>query len=159
MRNMRLIPGVQSSFLERDFITTFEGKDFSGFVWCCDLFAQALDDLAREGHLLGVGFGEFAAPRPKTVLEPDTDVRAHGGGLRGNAQLAGAGAEHGPAIAVAEETVGRPLHMSDVFGMRADAAEQAEHRLNEERRLDQLAIGEMREIVKMGNVVAFKLED
>src|SRR5579883_2411892 len=48
--------------------------------------------------------------------------------------------------------------MGDVFGMRADAAEQAKHGLHEEGRLDQLAIGEMGEIVEMRDVVTFEFE-
>src|SRR6185312_5188802 len=42
--------------------------------------------------------------------------------------------------------------------MRADAAENAEHSLHEQRRLDEPALQEMREIVKMGGVVALELE-
>jgi hypothetical protein len=42
--------------------------------------------------------------------------------------------------------------------MRADAAEDAEHGLHQERRLDQLAFGEMSEVVQVANVVAFELE-
>ena len=42
--------------------------------------------------------------------------------------------------------------------MRADAAEDAEHALHQERRLDQLAFGEMSEVVQVTDVVAFELE-
>ena len=42
--------------------------------------------------------------------------------------------------------------------MRADAAEDAEHGLHEERRLDQPALEEVGEIVEMGRVVALELE-
>jgi hypothetical protein len=42
--------------------------------------------------------------------------------------------------------------------MRADAAEDAEHRLDEERRLDEAAVGEVRERVEMADVVALDLE-
>ena len=45
-----------------------------------------------------------------------------------------------------------------VVGMRADAAENAEHRLHEQRRLHEPAIEEMREIVKVPGVVALELE-
>ena len=48
--------------------------------------------------------------------------------------------------------------MRDVLGMGADAAEDAEHALHEERRLDQAAIGEMGERVEMADVVALDLE-
>ncbi len=42
--------------------------------------------------------------------------------------------------------------------MRPDAAEDAKHRLHEQRRLDEPALQEMGEIVKMGGVVALELE-
>jgi hypothetical protein len=48
--------------------------------------------------------------------------------------------------------------MGDVFRMRANAAKQAEHRLHEEGRLHQPAVGEVGEIVEMGDVVAFELK-
>src|SRR5436190_19487792 len=48
--------------------------------------------------------------------------------------------------------------MRDVFRMRADAAENAEHGLDEERRLHQAAIGEMTQRVQVPDVVALDLE-
>ena len=42
--------------------------------------------------------------------------------------------------------------------MRANAAEKAEHRLHEDRRLDQAAVEEMPQRVKMADVIAFDLE-
>ena len=42
--------------------------------------------------------------------------------------------------------------------MRTDAAEDAEDRLHEERRLDELALEEMRQRVEMTDVVALELE-
>ncbi len=69
-----------------------------------------------------------------------------------------AGAQHRPVIIVAEQPVGGALHMHDVFGMRADAAQDAEHRLHEQRRLDQAAVEEMPQRVEMADVVALDLE-
>jgi hypothetical protein len=48
--------------------------------------------------------------------------------------------------------------MCIILSMRADAAEDAEHGLHQEGRLDQPAVGEMSEVVKMANVVALELE-
>ncbi len=48
--------------------------------------------------------------------------------------------------------------MHQVLRLRADAAENAEDRLDEERRLDDAAIGEMREVVEMADIVALELE-
>ena len=68
------------------------------------------------------------------------------------------GREHRPAIVVAEQAVGGLLHEHEIAHVGADAAEDAEDRLDEERRLDQPAVDEMREIVEMADVVAFVLE-
>src|SRR4029078_1532319 len=54
--------------------------------------------------------------------------------------------------------VGRASHMRNVFRMGADAAENTEHRLHEERRLHQPAVEEMFQAVEMSDVVAFELE-
>src|SRR5437763_1591561 len=48
--------------------------------------------------------------------------------------------------------------MHDVLGMRADSAEDAEHSLDEERRLDEAALEEMIEVVEVPGVVALELE-
>jgi len=48
--------------------------------------------------------------------------------------------------------------VQDVLGMGADAAENAEYRLHEQRRLDQAAIEEVREIVEVADVVALEFE-
>ena len=43
-------------------------------------------------------------------------------------------------------------------GCGADAAEDAEDRLDEQRRLDQAAVEEVRQVVQMADVVALELE-
>ena len=78
--------------------------------------------------------------------------------MRGDRQLVAAGAEHAPPVLVAEQAVGGALHVRDVLGMRADAAEDAEHALDEERRLDDAAIEEVRSRVQVPDVVALDLE-
>ena len=97
-------------------------------------------------------------PDQSEVLEPDADVAAHRGGHRGDGELIAAGAEHRPSVLLAEQTVGGALHMHDVLGMRADPAQDAEHGLDEQRRLDEAALEEVTEIVEMGGVVALELE-
>ena len=64
----------------------------------------------------------------------------------------------GPAILVAEQAVGGALHHHHVFRMRADAAEDAEHRLHEQRRLHEAAFEEVVQVVQVGDVVALELE-
>jgi hypothetical protein len=46
-------------------------------------------------------------------------------------QLIAARTEYAPAILVAEKAVGRALHVRNIVGMRADAAQDAEHTLDE----------------------------
>ena len=58
----------------------------------------------------------------------------------------------------AEQAIGGALHVHHILGVRADAAENAEHGLDEQRRLDQAAVKEMREVVEMAGVVALELE-
>ena len=123
-----------------------------------DLEPQPLDDLPRRAHLRGIRLGELAGSEPQAVLEPDAHVAAHRRRLRGDRQLVAAGAEHAPAVLVAEEPVGRALHVHDVLGMRADAAEDAEHALDEQRRLHDAAIEEMLGRVQVADVVALDLE-
>ena len=67
-------------------------------------------------------------------------------------------AEHRPVVGVAEQAIGGALHVHHVLGMRADAAADAEHRLDEERRLDQPAVEEVRRGVEVADVVALDLE-
>ena len=78
--------------------------------------------------------------------------------MRGDEHLVAAGAEHRPVVRVAEQAVGGALHVQHVLGMRADAAADAEHRLDEERRLDQPAVEEVRRGVEVADVVALDLE-
>src|SRR5262245_23849599 len=42
--------------------------------------------------------------------------------------------------------------------MRPDTSQNTEHRLDEERRLDQPALEEMRQVIEVRGVVAFELE-
>ena len=62
------------------------------------------------------------------------------------------------SILVAEQPVGGALHVQHVFRMRADAALQAEHGLDEQRRLHQALLEEVVEVVEMRGVVALELE-
>ena len=61
-------------------------------------------------------------------------------------------------VVVAEQFVGDVPHVHEVVGIGADAAEDAEDRLHEERRLHQSALQKMREVVQMADVVALELE-
>ena len=95
---------------------------------------------------------------PQRVLQPDPDVAAHDRAHRHERHLVAAGGEDRPGVVVAEQLVGDALHVDEVLRVGADAAEDAEDRLHEERRLDQPAVEEMRQIVEMADVVALELE-
>jgi hypothetical protein len=58
-------------------------------------------------------------------------------------QLIAARTEYAPAILVAEKAVGRALHVRNIVGMRADAAQDVEHALDEQRRLHDATIQEV----------------
>ena len=123
-----------------------------------DLEPQRLDDLTHRAHLRRVGFGELARPEPKAVFQADADVPAHRRRHRRDRKLIASGAEHAPAVLIAEEPIRGALHVGDVVGMRSDAAEDPEHALDEQRRLDHTALQEMRGRVQVADVVALDLE-
>ena len=66
--------------------------------------------------------------------------------------------QHRPPIILAEQLVGGALHEEQILEIGADAAENAEDQLQEDRRLEQAAIEAMGEIVEMADVVALVLE-
>ncbi|MNL15970.1 hypothetical protein D3C87_1369900 [compost metagenome] len=61
-------------------------------------------------------------------------------------------------VRVAEQAVGGTAHVRQVFWMATDAAAQTEHRLNENRRLEQPALQEVCGGVQMADVVAFNFK-
>src|SRR6516225_3809604 len=69
-----------------------------------------------------------------------------------------AGREDRPGIGIAKQLVGDPLHVDEVFGICADAAEDAENRLHEKWRLDQPPFEEVREVIEVADIVALELE-
>ena len=72
--------------------------------------------------------------------------------------LVAAGGQDRPLIVVAEQAGRRAPHVQQVLRIGADAAEDAEDRLHEERRLDQAAVEEVRQVVEVADVVALELE-
>ncbi len=144
--------------VEVDAVASLEREHLARLRRLGDLETEALDDLARQRHLLGVGFCQPAGAGPERILEADAHIAAHRSGHGGDGKLVAPGAQHRPVILVAEKAVGGAFHMDDVLGMRADAAEDAEHALHEERRLDQAAIDEIGAGVEMADVVALDLE-
>src|SRR5579875_911997 len=136
----------------------FNAKNLTRFVRRCHFQPKPFDNLARFFHLLRIALGKLTRTNPQTIFQPHAHVRAHCGGHRRNRQLVAPRAEHRPAVLIAEQAVRRSFHMHHIFRMRADAAQNAEHGLHEQRRLHQTALQEMRKIVKMPHIVAFKLK-
>src|SRR5882762_5145274 len=123
-----------------------------------DRKAKLLEDPPRLRDLGSIRFGELPAAEPQAVLESDADIAAHHRRHCGDEHLVAAGAQDRPIVSIAEQAVGSALHVQHVLGMRADAAADAEHRLDEQRRLEQPPLEEMRRSVEMADVVALDLE-
>ena len=125
-------------------VAALELEDLARLVGRGDLEAEALDDLARRRDLLGVRFGELARRR-STASPPARRGRCR----PSRPPCAAIGIWLRPAPST-DQWYSSPnsrsavrFMCSDVLGMRADAAEDAEHGLDEERRLDQAAVDEM----------------
>src|SRR5262249_47055611 len=109
-------------------------------------------------HLARVAFGQLARADPDRVFQANARVATHRDGLRSDRQLVAAGAQYAPLVVAAEQAIRGALHHRNVLGMRTDAAQDAEHRLDEKWRLDQPAVGEVPQRVEMADVVALDLE-
>src|SRR6185503_9158026 len=121
--------------LKSHIASPFEFEHLARVVGRSHREAELFQNAAHLRHLLGIGRGELAAADPQAVLQPDADVAAHHRRLRGNLHLRAPRAEHRPVVRVAEQAIGGALHVDHVLGMVADAAADAEHRLDEKRRL------------------------
>src|SRR5689334_21418243 len=138
--------------LESHISSSFQLEHFASLVGGRDRKAQLLQYSFRLAHLLGVSLCELAAPEPQAVFEADSHVAAHHRRHGGDEHLVAPGAEHRPVVGVAEQAVRRALHVHHVLGVRADAAADAEHRLDEQRRLDQAPLEEVRAGVEVADV-------
>src|SRR5688500_13665958 len=154
----RIIETQKARILETDIPASFELQHLPRVGRRGDRQPELLEHAARLADLLGVRPGELAAAQPQAVLEADAHVAAHHRRHGGDEHLVAAGAEHRPVVRVAEQAVGGALHVHHVLGMRADAAANAEHRLDEQRRLDQAPVEEVRRGVEVADVVALDFE-
>src|SRR5215467_12905525 len=123
-----------------------------------DLQRQVLEDGADAADLLGIALGELALADINRIFEPDPDIATHDRAHGDERHLVPSGREDRPLILIAEELVGDAPHMGEVLGIGADPAKDAEDRLHEERRLDEAALEEVREVIEMADIVAFELE-
>ena len=127
----------------------------AGVAMSSDSSPQDAPDLL---DLLGVALRQAPLLEVDRVLEADADVAAHDRPDGHEPRLVAARPEHGQLVVVAEQAVGDPLHVHQVLDVRADAAEDPEDRLHEQRRLDQPAVHEVGEVVEVAGVVALELE-
>src|ERR1700689_3150068 len=142
--------GYSVAALERQHLARFLGRR--------DFERQVFQDEADAPHLLRVRLGELALADIKRILEPDAHIAAHDRAHGDERQLVAAGGEDRPVVLIAEQLVSDAFHVAEIVGIGADAAEDAENGLDEERRLDQLAVEEMSERVEVPDVVAFELK-
>ena len=143
---------------ERDLVAALEFKDFACLVSRRDVKPQSFDDLSNLRHLIGIRCRELTGADPEAVFQADPHVTADRGRDRRDRHLRSAGAENRPAIIIAEQAIGRALHVQCVLGMWTDASADAQDGLDKERWLHQAAIEEMRGRVEMADVVALELE-
>ena len=61
-------------------------------------------------------------------------------------------------VVVPEQAIGGSLHVEQIFGIGADAAEYAKDGLHKERWLHEAAIEEVGEVIEVADVVALELE-
>ena len=145
--------------LETDIRSSFELEHLSRVVGRRDLQAELLDDRGAPSPTCSA-LDSASWPRPshrlsssptRTLPPIAADIAAIGIWLRPAPSTR-------PVVVVAEQAIGGALHVQHVLGMRADAAADAEHRLDEQRRLDQAALEEVRRRVQVADVVALDLE-
>src|ERR1700730_12350841 len=139
-------------------VRAFEAQNLARLLGRRDLIAELLDQTAHLANLLGIALRELAAADVEAILQAHAHVAAHHHGLGGERDLDAAGPQHRPVIIVPEQLVGGALHAQESVDVAADAAENAEYELEEDRRLEYAAINAVREIIKVPGVVAFVLE-
>src|SRR5258706_15331509 len=93
--------------LKRHIASSLELQHLARIVRGGDGEAELFQHAARLVDLLGVRFGELAAPEPQAVLETNAHVAAHHRAHRRDEHLVAAGAEHRPVVPVAAQAISR----------------------------------------------------
>jgi hypothetical protein len=143
---------------ECDSIASLERKNVSGFLWGRDRVTELLQNAPDFRHLLRARNCKLSTADEKRVFQPHSYVSAHRRRVRCERHLETAGGQDGPSVVVSEQPVGGLLHEHEVLGLGADAAEDAEYRLHEEWRPNELFVDEVSQIVEVSDIVAFVLE-
>ncbi len=120
--------------------------------------SQPFDHSPDVRDLLGIAFGQLAATKPQRVFKADANMATKRSRHGGKRHLTASRTKNRPLVFVAEQPIGRALHVHHVLRMGTDPSENAEHRLDEQRRLHKAALQEMMQVVEMRGVVALELE-
>src|SRR5690606_16538061 len=143
---------------ESHLITALQREQFASLGGCCYFEGKGFQDASDPVDLIGVGLRQLPLPDIDGIFQTDADMSAHHGPHGTERHLVAPRSENGPLVIIAEELVGNPAHMHQVLGIRAYAAQNAEDTLHEERRLDQLAVEKVREVVEVSDIIALELE-
>ena len=118
--------------LESNAVATFQIKHLACFIRGRDLRAEVFHDSPDFRDLLCVRCGQFAATDEKAVLKTNPHVPAHLARRRCKRHLRPARRQNRPAILVAQKLVRGLLHEDEVLDIRTDAAQNAQHELQED---------------------------
>src|SRR5262249_42547270 len=110
------------------------------------------------GDQCRVGGRKLPLGQEQIVLEPDAYVGAHRRRHGAEGDLHPSRRQHRPVILVSEQPLGGVAHHHDILRLGPDAAQDSKNRLYEKRWLDELAVEEMRERIKMPHIIAFEFE-
>src|SRR5690625_767710 len=143
---------------EGDLIAALQVEQCSCLGGRRDLKGKGLENAADLLHLIRVGLCQFAFPHVDGILETDPHIGAHDRAHRAEGHLVAASCQDRPLVVLAEKLVGDLPHVHEILWIRTDSAENAEDRLHEKRRLHQLAVEEVRQIVEVSDVVGCELE-
>src|SRR5690625_3633057 len=143
---------------EGDLIAALQVEQCSCLGGRRDLKGKGLENAADLLHLIRVGLCQFAFPHVDGILETDPHIGAHDSAHRAEGHLVAASCQDRPLVVLAEKLVRDLPHVHEILWIRTDSAENAEDRLHEKRRLHQLAVEEVRQVVEVPDVIAFELE-
>src|SRR5215213_10991737 len=144
--------------LEPDMLRPFETEHGARLVRSGWLQRELAQDAHRLGDQIGVGLCQLAFAEIDVVLHTGANVAAHNRAHGDQVELVTARPEDAPPVVVPEQAVGGSLHVEQIFGIGADAAEYAKDGLHKERWLHEAAIEEVRKVIEVADVVALELE-
>src|ERR1700735_2439095 len=144
---------------EVDILGAFQMQHLPDLRGGGDLKGEFFKDAADLPHLFGVTRRLHAGGEIQIVFQSHADICAEDGSHGQKGHLVASRAQHRKLISLAsEQAVRRRSHEEEVFGVGTKAAQDTENSLNKERRLDDVAVDEPGEVVKVPDVVALEFE-